>query len=165
MLGSFIKNTIYITVSETLITAKDVVRNKTFYLEPTVAFENKGGKQKVLTVGSNAINFKNKENVSVVNAFNHPRTIIGDFEAGVMAIKYCIGQVMYKKAFIRPAVIIHPLEKLEGGLTVIEIRALCEMVQAAGAWKVMVWIGNELTEAQVAKKDFTNANGLLLATC
>ena len=52
----------------------------------------------------------------------------------------------------KPRVIIQPLELIEGGLSEIEERVLHELARGAGASKVIVWVGPELSDAEVKQK-------------
>jgi rod shape-determining protein MreB len=49
-------------------------------------------------------------------------------------------------------VVIHPLEKIEGGLSQVEERLFHELAVGAGASKVVVWAGAPLSDAEVAAK-------------
>jgi rod shape-determining protein MreB len=46
----------------------------------------------------------------------------------------------------------HPLEMTEGGLSEIEKRILNELAIGAGAMKVVVWVGPELSDTEVREK-------------
>lgn len=61
---------------------------------------------------------------------------------------------MLPKTFIKrsPAVLIHPLEMTENGLCQVEVKILRELALGAGAYKVEVWEGEELTPSQVVEK-------------
>lgn len=51
--------------------------------------------------------------------------------------------------FTSPVIIIHPMEMIDGGLSQIEERALMELASGAGARKVVVWVGHELSDQEV----------------
>ena len=53
---------------------------------------------------------------------------------------------------VSPQVLIQPLEMLEGGLSEVEERVLKEIAIGAGASKVVVWVGRELSDAEVREK-------------
>ena len=55
-----------------------------------------------------------------------------------------------KTLLARPIVVVHPVEKVEHGLSDVEDRVLRELTMAAGARKVAVWVGHELSDAEVA---------------
>ena len=50
------------------------------------------------------------------------------------------------KLFHTTRMLMHPMERLEGGLTQIERRVLHEMALTAGAGKVAIWEGHVLTD-------------------
>lgn len=83
------------------------------------------------------------------NPFGHPRTLISDFTLGEKLLAHGL-QTMLKRVggfFITaPALaIIHPLEKLEGGLTEVERRAFNEMGVGIGFRNCLVYTGSELS--------------------
>ena len=83
--------------------------------------------------------------------FSHPRTLLGNFTNGEAFLKSLVAEV--KGGFLfRAAILIHPLERIEGGLTQIEERAFEELGRGAGASQVKVWTGDALTDAQVLEK-------------
>ncbi|MCW9048323.1 MAG: rod shape-determining protein MreB [Gammaproteobacteria bacterium] len=92
----------------------------------------------------------NKAGVESINPFSHPRTLFSDFHIGEKLL-----QELIKKAIpgsfisIAPCVIIHPMEKIEGGLTMIEGRAFKEMAYGAGARKTVVYVGVPLLPTQI----------------
>jgi len=87
------------------------------------------------------------------SVFSSQRLLIGDFEAALV----CLKQLMDKaRRPILPAlfahVVIHPLEKIEGGLAPLEERALIELAEQAGAAKAILWTGPILNNAEVLEK-------------
>lgn len=50
-----------------------------------------------------------------------------------------------------PLVVIQPLEMIEDGLSEVEERVLREVAASAGARKVVVWVGHELSDAEVMR--------------
>ena len=92
----------------------------------------------------------------ILNGFDHPRSIIGDFEVAEATLRFFIQMVNApkKKFFYVPTLVIHPLEKLDGGLTQVEARALEDMGYRASANKVFVWDGRELKDEEVVSLKF-----------
>jgi len=70
---------------------------------------------------------------------------------------------MYKNRFFHPSpiTVIHPMEKVEGGLTSIEQRALRELASGAGAHKVFIWVGCELTDDEIISRNYPLSAGTL----
>ena len=85
--------------------------------------------------------------------FSSARLLVGNFEAAEWALKEGI-----KKAGLTgwyrpsPLILMHPLEMTEGGLSQIETRVLQELAIGAGARKVKVWTGPELSDAEVVER-------------
>ena len=84
--------------------------------------------------------------------FSHPRTLLGNFSNGEAFLKSLVAEV--KGGFLfKPAILIHALERTEGGLTQIEERAFHELAMGAGASSVKVWSGPApLSDADVIEK-------------
>ncbi len=51
-----------------------------------------------------------------------------------------------------PIIVIHPMEKTEFGLSEVEDRALRELAIVAGARKVSIWVGQELSDSEVIEQ-------------
>ena len=54
--------------------------------------------------------------------------------------------------------VMHPMGNYDGGLTQVEIRCLRELSLSAGASKVFIWQGQNLTDEQLLAEQFP-ANG------
>ena len=81
--------------------------------------------------------------------FSHERTLLANFTNADRLMKKGLAQL---RTFLTPVVVVHPLERLEGGLTEIEERAYQELAVGAGAARAIVWTGHELSDAEVAGK-------------
>lgn len=85
--------------------------------------------------------------------FSHERMLIGNFTKAANTLKEGLKKLVENSLFQpSPVIVVQPLEKLEGGLTEIEERVLREMVLGVGAREVVVWVGAELTDAEVLNK-------------
>ncbi|MDD2774426.1 MAG: hypothetical protein PHU06_00575 [Gallionella sp.] len=84
--------------------------------------------------------------------FTTTRLLIGQFGVAEKALKDALKQVSqgYLR-FFSPAIVIHPLEMVEGGLSEIEERIIHEIAIGAGAKKVVVWVGHALNDDEVKK--------------
>ena len=83
--------------------------------------------------------------------FTTKRLLVGEFSVAENYLKRAIKKVYEGKWFsASPVVIIHPLEMIDGGLSQIEERAMMELAAGAGARKVVVWVGHELSDQEVA---------------
>lgn len=87
---------------------------------------------------------------TALESFTTNRLLIGEFTTAEKYLGRAIKKVYEGKWFsASPVVIIHPLEMIEGGLSQIEERAFMELAAGAGARKVMVWVGHELSDQEV----------------
>ena len=83
--------------------------------------------------------------------FSHPRTLLANFNNAEFFLKPLVAEVK-GRFLLKPHMLIHPLERIEGGLTQIEERAFQELAIGAGAAKVKVWSGAPLSDAEVVEK-------------
>jgi rod shape-determining protein MreB len=115
-------------------------------------------------VGDEALAYKNSNNpaIKVVNAFSHPRVIISDFDIAVATLRHFISKIANRPKIVRPFIVIHPLGNIEGEITHVEARALREAGVSAGARKVLVWVGRELSDSELASLQFPTAQGKIL---
>jgi rod shape-determining protein MreB and related proteins len=85
--------------------------------------------------------------------FTTTRLLIGQFLAAENVLKRAVKEMSKGGIFaVSPQVLIQPLEMLDGGLSEVEERALREVAIGAGASKVVVWVGHELSDAEVRDK-------------
>ncbi|WP_052480826.1 hypothetical protein [Gilvimarinus agarilyticus] len=91
------------------------------------------------------------ESARPAKPFSTERLLVGTFSAAEPALKSLVKKVtprgIIKKS---PRVIIQPLEYLEGGLSEVEERVLKELALSAGAFKVVLHTGEELTDADAS---------------
>lgn len=87
---------------------------------------------------------------TALEPFTTKRLLVGEFTAAEKYLRAAIKKVHEGKWFsASPVVIIHPMEMIDGGLSQIEERAFMELAAGAGARKVMVWVGHELSDQEV----------------
>ncbi len=85
--------------------------------------------------------------------FTTARLLIGQFKAAESVLKRAVKEMSKGGIFtVSPQVLVQPLEMLDGGLSEIEERVLKEVAMSAGASKVVVWVGRELSDAEVREK-------------
>lgn len=91
----------------------------------------------------------------VVNPFAHPRSLVSDFTVAEQLLKAAVRKMTGKGIFsVAPRIVMHPLGDPEGGFTQIERRAIREMGLGAGASKVVVWVGRNLTDAELLSETY-----------
>jgi rod shape-determining protein MreB len=96
-------------------------------------------------------NEKQAQDIALVNPLDHPRLLIADFAYAEKLLRHGIYRVYEKTVLPRsPRLIIHPMEKTEGGISDIEQRMYTELGLGAGARKVYVHDGVPLAHPLMA---------------
>lgn len=131
---------------------------------PEVGIKSKGKDEVIAVIKDGGASYQDAGGVSRwVNPFSHPRTIFSDFTVGEKLIRHgllsMIGGLGGFTATSPALAIIHPLEKLEGGLTEIERRALKELGLGAGFREVVVYTGPELVVRGMTMKNIESRLG------
>lgn len=160
MIVKFIKkifqNTIYIKFSSEKIHIRYVEKKETIDDEPVIAVKRDEKGDKVVAVGREARDEKNKDpaEIKLYNAFKHPRAFVGNFEIAEATLRYFIHKLVPRRAFVAPLVIFHPTENIEGGVTQIERRGLVELGNSVGGRGIYVWTGRTLTDRELLDETF-----------
>jgi hypothetical protein len=90
--------------------------------------------------------------------FTTERLLVGQFAVAERLLKRGLKELVAGNWLApSPVVVIHPLEKVEGGLSEVEERIFRELAAGAGARKVVVWLGRELSDAE-AKQQVAGSN-------
>lgn len=91
--------------------------------------------------------------IESIEPFSTQRLLVGQFQAASRALERGFKQARAVGSLfgLKPAVVIQPMEKIDGGLSEVEERILTELVLGAGARKVKVWVGRELSDAEARK--------------
>ncbi len=84
--------------------------------------------------------------------YSHPRAIIGNFTIAEETLRKGIKDLQRGRFILRTLAVIHPRERIEGGITQVEETCLREVGIGARANKVIVWSGTTLTDAEVEAK-------------
>lgn len=142
--------TVYAQIWENRLKLSDISTGEIFDVKPLVAIESDHkGKLTVINVGNAAASEVGK-NINVINPFSHPRVLFSDFFVGEKLLQYGLKELLGNKIFHpAPAVLLHPMEKTEGGLTMIEIRAFKELGFGAGARDAAVYQGQALSVHEI----------------
>src|SRR5690554_1189046 len=92
------------------------------------------------------------QTVHATEPFTTERLLVGTFSVAEPLLTQLITNVT-PRSFIRQnlRVVIQPMELIEGGLSEVEERILKELALAAGAFKVAVHAGAELSDAEAKK--------------
>jgi len=135
---------LYVQIWERRIKVTDITTQKVFDEKALVAVRNENGKKSIEAVGNSATLVSN-ENISVSEPFSHERLLLSSFSLAEILLRYIFKTLIKRRTFVGLKVVIHPMEKIEGGLGQIEIRAFRELAIGAGARDVKVHQGNELS--------------------
>jgi len=113
--------------------------------EPVVVLSNEP-KPRILGIGAAA----SAASGTRINPFKHPRILISDFRVAEVLLMHAFKSVC-PRSWLRPhpIAVCHVVEPLEGGLSEIEVRALMEMIEGAGARETFLWEGRDLTDAEL----------------
>jgi rod shape-determining protein MreB len=157
------RHSLYIRIKPSLLSVKDVTAGLLYEDVPLLALSKT--RKAVLQVGKAAGSYEGRADALVTNGFDAERSIVGDFEAAEKTLRQFLKQVEPRRAWWQifpfvPVMVIHPLEKVEGGLTKVEARALEDLCWRARAAYVFVWTGRTLTDEEVRELRFP-AEGVL----
>jgi rod shape-determining protein MreB len=132
-----------VELSENKISIKVFSSNIKYEDEPYIAIETTRKGEIVKAIGKIAKR-ETSSKITITNPFQHPRSFIGDFFLAEKIIQHGVFEI--HKSRIRPAprIIMHQLEKTEGGLTSIEDRVLRELAVGAGAREVVIYLGGKI---------------------
>jgi rod shape-determining protein MreB len=162
MLG-LLRSTVYIKLDPDQVVVRHVESGRTL-MEPPVVAVAKDGRQRVLGVGSAAAAAAAAQPAMLVNPFKHPRTLISDFTVAEALLKALLRKLFAGSLFApSPLAILHPRTEPAGGFTQIEIRALRELAMGAGASKVILWTGRELTDEEARSRTFPSEGKVLVS--
>lgn len=142
-----IDTALYIQLSAQQLRVFNLATGAEFKETPLIAVEqNPACRLSVKAVGNDAQALVNTVGVEVVNPFSHPRLLIANFARAEKVMAFAIKQVCRGRLFTAsPKVVLQPMEKLEGGITDVEVRAFRELCLGAGAREVVVYVGAPLT--------------------
>ncbi|QCZ92194.1 rod shape-determining protein [Salinimonas iocasae] len=148
MFSNFIKqfsSVLYVQIWEDRLKVTDVTNNESFDDAPIVVIQTQEKGKKVISgIGKKAANSV-KENEVAINPFSHPRALLSDFYVGEKLLQHAFKNLSnIKNLRPRPKVVMHPMEKTEGGLTAIEERAFRELALGAGAIEIKIHVGKPL---------------------
>lgn len=111
--------------------------------EPMIAVEQVGDKLTVKAIGRASRNYTGP-GVEITNPFKHDRSMVSSFTRAEKILRFAFKSVARNAFQAAPRVIIHQLEKNQGGLSEIEERVLRELALAAGAREVVVYQGDRI---------------------
>ncbi|MCL6417080.1 rod shape-determining protein [Aestuariirhabdus sp. Z084] len=148
MVKSFVGNMdsiLYVQIWEKRIKVTDIQTGEVYDEVPLVSIQkNKKGQEIISAVGNKAKLMRSDGN-EAINPFSHPRGLVSDFILAEKFFQHAFKELLGRKAFSpSPKVVIHPMEKTDGGITMIENKAFTEMALGAGAREVVIHQGSVL---------------------
>jgi hypothetical protein len=84
--------------------------------------------------------------------FSDHRMLVGNFSNAEALLKDGLKHIIASRFAPAPSVLVHPMERVDGGLNQVEERLYRELALGAGARKVVVWSGAVLSDADVRAK-------------
>lgn len=161
MLIRRLRNILYIKIRESRLIVKSVKTGKVAVDEPILAMAT-NGKRRVLAVGARARKLEGRDTAVIVNGFSHTRSIIDDPQVAQKTLDYFVRHVHAQRPMrLRPLAVVHPLERVEGGLTQLEARTLQDLALRAGAKRACVWVGQELPDDEILANKYPTLSGEL----
>lgn len=149
---------LYVKVAPERLTVRNVRTGAEIAEVPEIAIGNAGKKAVILGVGAEARTAASTQSAELVNPFNHPRTLIGDFTVGEQLLKAFVRRLNSNSWFaLAPRIVMHPLGSPAGGFTQVERRAFRELALGAGASGVVLWVGRELSDQEVQSAEVLNS--------
>jgi rod shape-determining protein MreB len=139
----------YVQIWEHKLKVTEISTKKVYEDLPLMAIQTlKSGEKKIVAIGNDANSSTSADTIKV-NPFSHPRVLFSDFYVGEKILLHAFS-TFAKHQFLRvaPKTIVHPMEKIEGGLTMIEVRAFRELALGAGSIESKVYLGNPLSVTQ-----------------
>jgi rod shape-determining protein MreB len=135
----------YVRLRRDRIHIRDAKGLREFEDEPLVVLTDQDP-PRIEAIGAAARRTKGR----IVNPFAHPRVIVDDFAVAEKLLQHAFKMVAPRTLFsASPIAVMHWLDELEGGLTPIERRVLHELGEGAGARRVYVWEGRQLTNEEL----------------
>lgn len=149
---------LYVQIWEDRLKVTDVTSHESFDDAPIVVIQTqKKGKKIISGIGKKAANSLT-ENEVAVNPFSHPRALLSDFYVAEKLLQHAFKRLSSSQYLrLRPKVLVHPMEKTEGGITTIEDRAFRELAFGAGAIEIKIHVGKPLTINRFQFDEFQEA--------
>lgn len=139
--------TVYVQIWEERIKIALIGSSRIYDERPYIAIVRKSGEKAIVkAVGNEAYALLGMSDLDITNPFSHPRLLVSDFQKAEKVLQHAFQQIFDAKLFQpSPVVVMHPREKLEGGITDVECRLFRELALGAGAREVRLHIGDELS--------------------
>lgn len=151
LLSRFFDVRLYVRLSPQRLTLRDARSGQELSEPPELALEadGKGGKR-VAACGAAAAALRGRGGIEVVNPFGHPRSLFSDFTCADQVFRSFVRR-LHPGGALRPApmMVLQPEGPDEGGYTQVELRVLRELALGAGADRCGIWLGRNLSDAEL----------------
>ncbi|WP_246616499.1 rod shape-determining protein [Thaumasiovibrio subtropicus] len=141
-----------IELTESQVRVFSLSDDSQFSMIPHIAIETRKGQPFVKACGAEAVGMTG-EGVRSENPFDHPRSFVRDFYLAEKLLQHAVFEIHNGKQRVAPRIIMHQREKLEGGLTHVEVRVLRELAFGAGARDVLIYVGEPLNPHSTRYED------------
>lgn len=151
----------YVRIRKNWLSVRDATTGAEFQEIPRTAVRSVNSRREFLAFGEHAVVESGKAGVEIVNGFDHPRSVINDFEAAEAALAHFLKQIPGHRFFrASPVLIMHVQEKMQGGLTQVEVRAIRELGAGAGGRAVYIWEGENLSDQAILTRRYPRGRWL-----
>ncbi len=130
-------------LSENKLSIKAFSSDLSYEDEPYIAIESTKKGEVIKAIGKEAKSLSGS-NIKVLNPFKHNRSFVADFMCAEKILQHGMYTLHKSKIKPSPRVVVHQLEKTDGGLTDIEERVLRELALGAGAREVVIYLGSKI---------------------
>jgi hypothetical protein len=90
--------------------------------------------------------------VAAAEPFSTSRLLVGQFTQAATTLQQALQQLFAGRwVGVAPAMVIQPMEQVDGGLSEVEERILRDLAAGAGARRVRLWLGAKLTDDDVCR--------------
>lgn len=146
---NFLSPLLYVQLSAERLSVRNVKSGITLAERPEIAI-SQPPRRVILAIGDSARETARASGALLVNPFAHPRSIVSDFTVAEQVLKHFVKRSLGNGVFsIAPRIVMHPMGDPEGGFTQVEMRAIRELGQAAGASKVGLWTGKQANDDEL----------------
>jgi rod shape-determining protein MreB and related proteins len=145
---------VYIRIKPIWLSVVSISTSKRYEDIPQLAINKEC---RVIAIGRDAetVYMSDQSAIQLLNGFTHPRVVISDYQIAEMTLKLFLEKINSPKRWLSHRILImHPLDRLEGGFTRIEAKALQDIGERIGAYKVYVWAGRDLSEEEMVNLSF-----------
>ena len=138
-----LSNDFLVELSETKLRVSVFGSDLYFDDDAVIAIQNSDKVKAIVAVGARAKSIT-EPSCQLVYPFQHSRSFVADFESAERLLQYAIFTLKKSRFRLTSRIIMHQLEKTEGGLTDIGQRVLKELAMAEGASNVLVYSGDRI---------------------